>query len=203
MSAFTYAAEFCMLESELIICLTERAEWLDHFVRVRIPSDCRRVLSAADVVQDIWIAAFRRSDTFAPQGPDSFDRWLMTIARTKLLDVIKTARRQKRDTRRARASVWEGHSFIQFVDLLASSGRTPSKDASSKEAVQAVRIALISLPEDERRAIMLVRIENNSLADAARTMGKSRPALRGLIRRGMLRLRDRLGSASDYSLDGL
>src|SRR5262245_22380938 len=76
--------------------LLVRAGGLRRYLRERIPSRLSSSVNVDDIVQDVWIAAFRHVDDFADDGESAFDRWLQTIANRKLLDAIKRARRWRR-----------------------------------------------------------------------------------------------------------
>lgn len=52
--------------------------------------------------------------------------------------------------------------------------------------------ALTSLPEDQQRAIELHHLAGSTVAEVGVQMGRSRPAVVGLLFRGMKRLRELL-----------
>ena len=88
--------------------------------------------------------------------------------------------------------------MIALIDMLAAPGKTPSRVVARDEAVSAVEKALESLNEDQRRAIMLVHIEEKPVAEAAEAMGRTERSIHGLLRRGLEKLREVLGRESKF-----
>ena len=66
------------------------------------------------------------------------------------------------------------------------------------EAATAIQNALSSLPEDYRKVITLHHLEGLPQGDVALIMQRSRPAVRGLLLRGMRELRQRMGASSQF-----
>src|SRR3954469_15957638 len=78
---------------------------LSHYDRLRqqlevgIPPELRAVVTAEDVLQDVFVDAFRGISSFRPPADDpaaAFAGWLDTIARHRLLDQVKSQRAAKR-----------------------------------------------------------------------------------------------------------
>jgi RNA polymerase sigma factor (sigma-70 family) len=53
--------------------------------------------------------------------------------------------------------------------------------------------ALAALPDDQRRAVELKHLEGLTLVEVARCMGRTVPAVAGLLQRGLRGLREHLG----------
>ena len=69
---------------------------LENYVRRKIPAELRSSVAVEDVLQESHVQAFRKIDTFEPRGDNAFYRWLVTIARRRVLDKIKAHGRLKR-----------------------------------------------------------------------------------------------------------
>ena len=167
----------------------------------RVPRDLRSVIDVDDLVQETHVEIFRRIREFTPRGDGSFDRWVTTIAVSRLRNIIKRCRAAKRGGgQRATAYISKRieDSTIALLDKLAAPGRSPSRCVARTEAIEAVHTALEGLPEHYREAVWLVHIEGQPVRVAAASMGKSERAIHGLCRRGMSLLRDRLQSASRF-----
>lgn len=183
------------------LLLLDHAERLGSFVSSRIPAKHKTLIGVEDVLQDVWIAAFRGSHDFIPDGPDAFARWLTRIAERKLLDAVRHARAAKRGGDQSLAA--NGHdrsaSFLDLFCCVAAVGqRTPSSEDAAREAAHAVQIALISLPDDYRNAVTMYHIEGRPRSEVARRMGRSLPAVNSLLYRGRRMLRQRLGPAGKF-----
>ena len=196
-------AQRTLTEAELQELLLSRANRLHRQAARKIPPRFKSVISAEDILQEVSIAAFRGLPSFREDRTDAFDRWMTTLVERKVVDACLAARTLKRGgdhltvrNRRSRAS-----SFLDLFDRVASSGRTPSREVSAKEATRAVRIALGSLPDDRRRAIWMRHIEGLSRAEIAEAMHKTDAAVNSLLFNGLRQMRRRLGRAAMFFSD--
>lgn len=159
------------------------------------------MLAAEDVVQQAHIEVFRRIAGFEWRGPDSFYRWLATIALSRLRNAIRHQTSIKRGGGWTPVGPFAGNfeeSAVELLDLLAGPDETPSRCVARSEAALAVRSALAELPEDNRRALWLVHFEGCSAKAAAAQMGRTERAVHGLCHRGLKLLRSHLRSATRF-----
>jgi len=187
-------------EVSLTLLLTESREQLCRLIAGKTSRDLQRVVTADDIVQEAHTEVFRRITSFEPRGGDSFHRWVATIAVRRLRSAIREHRAAKRGGGR-RAKTGAGNpeeSTIALLDLLGADGGTPSRSVARREAVAALQTALADLPEQYRRAIWLVHIEGLPVKEVAVEMGRTERAIHGLCRRGIARMRERLGSGSKF-----
>ncbi len=173
---------------------------LRHLAR-KIPVKMRGVIAAEDVLQELWITAFRGMSSFRPQGPDSLDRWLTTLAERVLINVVRASRMVRRGGGHPTILQLRDNRVSSMLDLFArisSPCPTPSSEAATLEAVHAVDIALASMPNEWRQVIWLRYIEGRTTNEIAKALKKTKPAVNGLLFRGMRDLRERLGRASKF-----
>ena len=69
---------------------------------------------------------------------------------------------------------------------------TPSSQMRSAELSEVVRDALEVLGEDQKLAVLLNKFEDMSYADIAEVMGRSEGAIKSLLARARMHLRERL-----------
>ncbi len=69
---------------------------------------------------------------------------------------------------------------------------TPSRLVVRSEAASALLVALDSLPEEQRQVVRLKHLDGRSVAEIAEMLGKSEAAVAGLLRRGVVALREKL-----------
>jgi RNA polymerase sigma-70 factor (ECF subfamily) len=77
---------------------------------------------------------------------------------------------------------------------------SPSACASRKEELLRLAAALDQLPTDQQTAIVLHHLQGVSLSDVAIHMNRSKPAVAGLLHRGMLRLKELLTSGDNSAV---
>ena len=66
-------------EATLEFLLLERAEQMRAYISSRIPARLLSSISADDILQEVWLAAFRKVSNCRFDGSSSFERWIMTI----------------------------------------------------------------------------------------------------------------------------
>lgn len=171
------------------------------YIAHKIPITLRGALDAEDVVQDAHVEVFRAIATFEPRGADSFDGWVRTIAARKLRDAVRRHRTAKRGGGRAGAGAISPameKSMIALLDLVAAPARTPSSVAAHAEGVEVLQAAMRQLPEDYRRALWMMHIQERSAADVAAELGRTEGAIRVLCHKARKRLGEILGNRSRF-----
>lgn len=123
-----------------------------------------------DLVQETLLALHLQRGTYDPTLPVS--AWAVAIARHKLVDLWR--RRGRREHR---------HDHIDDVDehLLAA-------DTDDGAAGHDLEKLLQELPQAQRLAIVLTKVEGLSVAEAAARSGASESAIKVQVHRGLKRL---------------
>ncbi len=166
-----------------------------------LPDRFRALVSADDVLQETFVVAFREIRHFEPTSPDAFHRWLATIAKHRLLDLVKAQRAAKRGGGRAaigdaRRSPEE--SLVGLLELLQVNERTPSRSVAAHEAIRAIQAGLAELKDDYREALRLRYLEGLPVAETAARMQRTEHAVHMLCHRGLEQLREALGRSSKF-----
>lgn len=190
-------------EETLEAHLTANAPMLARYIKARIPRELDALIAVDDVLQEIWIAAFRSIGTFRAAGPNALDRWLTTIANRKLLDQLKSAARLKRG---GAVHILHGlqrqrTSYLGLLERVCGAGRTPSSDVSLQEASSFIENALRELPQSRQQALTMRYIEGRLPREIAQAMNKSESAVNSLLYNGLRDLRQRLGAAGRFFSD--
>jgi RNA polymerase sigma-70 factor (ECF subfamily) len=151
---------------------------------------CYRVLGdlheAEDITQEAFVSAYRSLSTWRGEGP--FGAWLTRIA-------VRLAVRQ---LGRRRAVTWlrpaaDHDSLADAVaSLPASSREHPEHEALRAERLQATRRAVADLDEPYRETVALRFFAERSLDEIAAITGRPLGTVKTHLRRGLLRLRDRV-----------
>jgi RNA polymerase sigma-70 factor (ECF subfamily) len=76
--------------------------------------------------------------------------------------------------------------------LLATDQTSPSQRAVRCEELLRLAAALARLPEDQRRVVEMHHLKGLPVAEVAGQMGRTRPAVVGLLFRGLKKLRELL-----------
>lgn len=123
-----------------------------------------------DLVQETLLALHLQRGTYDPSMPVS--AWVLAIARHKLVDLWR--RRGRRD---------DLHDAIDDVDeqLLAA-------DTEEGGTQRDLEKLLGELPEAQRQAIVLTKVEGLSVAEASARTGASESAIKVQVHRGLKKL---------------
>lgn len=140
--------------------------YLRAYYRRRLPGDGADV---EDLVQETLIAVDARRASYDVTQP--FTPWVFAIARYRLVDHL----------RRARIRVVT--SLDGLEDLFGT------EDHEQAAAEMDVERMLSMLPEKQRDAIRMTRIEGRSIGEAAQLTGQSQSAIKVGVHRGLKRLR--------------
>ena len=173
------------------------ARELAAYVGQMIPSSMNRLVESQDIVQDTFFEAFQRLGEFSANDEGAALRWLKTIARNRLIDVMRMHNAAKRDHRRMTEEVSHG-SMVGLLHELVVYRRTPSRSAAAHELLHALERSIDRLSPDHREAVALRYIEGLSFKVTAQRMNRTEDAARMLAGRALQALRVEMGSASGY-----
>jgi RNA polymerase sigma-70 factor (ECF subfamily) len=171
---------------------------LQKYVDQHLPKGLTTFIQSADVLQDVYVEAFRRIAQFRPQNETSVFRWLVTIARHHMSMLLRRHRCQKRGGGRAGSVAGSRDSLILMLDELADCHRSPSRSAAAHEFMAALENAVDKLPASLQQAVRLRYLQGWTPDEIAEKMSKTVPAVHMLCHRGLQSLRQELRSASLY-----
>jgi len=132
-------------------------------------------VDAEDVSQEVFIEVFQSIQSF--RGDSKLSTWIYQIAVSKSLDEIKKRKRKKRI-----AAI--GH-ILHLDEVLnwLSGGIMPDQSIQEKEKMTEVMQALDRLPDNQRVAFTLSKIEGYSNAEIAEIMKTTLMAVESLVSR--------------------
>jgi RNA polymerase sigma-70 factor, ECF subfamily len=134
---------------------------------------------------------------------DRRQAYVLTVQRNVATDLFRRhveadCRSIDREKREEEFQVALDESFVGLGGVLAADHTSPEERAERNENAERLDAAIAVLPDREREAITLQR-QGLSLSEIAARMGITADAAGGLIFRGLRRLKDSLGTASDGS----
>jgi RNA polymerase sigma-70 factor (ECF subfamily) len=144
---------------------------------------------ADDVMQQAYVTVARKIDDLPTDDPWP---WFCTV-------VVNIAR----NARRVRGRASDRHQPIGDYDPADDSTRTPVEVLELAEMADRLRSELATLPEAEREALVLTHLNGMSHSLAAATLRIPVGTLKTNIRRGVARLRTRLGATEKSVACGL
>ena len=140
---------------------------------------------AEDLAQEVFLRVYRSRKQYVPQA--KFSTWLFTIAN----NVASNARRSK--SRRKEVNlVGDSGSVANPLEAMIreSSGKLPARQLDRVERAEMVRLALNSLNDRQKMAVLLSKFEGMNYGEIGDTMDMSEKAIKSLMARARANLRD-------------
>ena len=161
--------------------------------RRRMLSFCYRVVRrrelAEELTQEIFLKIFQSAPRYEPVA--KFKTWLYRVALNHCLNEIRRPEHAEQfDSLDQTFTNGEGSKIRH--DLADDSSPSPLEQAAGHETAQSIWSALAELPENQRTSFILCRLEDLSYAEIAETMLLSESAVKSLIHRATVTLRDTL-----------
>lgn len=153
----------------------------------------RSKIEPEDILQQVYLEAFRAIGQFQYQGKDSFLRWMYAILDRKLIDEHRAMRAERRDVRREVKTGPSGGQQTTFVDLMTrvmATGGTPSQAVRKEEALGVLGACVATLPEHYRMVIQMRFIEGRSVSDVAQRLKRSIGSVHMICHRALRQLRE-------------
>ena len=145
---------------------------------------------AEDLSQDVFMKVYKSAWRYRPRS--RFQTWLYTIA----INVCLNELRRKSNLM---VSLDETHEFgeSELRKEIADPGSDPGQDLLQKEKATLIQAAINDLSENQRIAVILKRYENFSYAQIAATLNITDKAVKSLLSRAKVNLKDKLASNFD------
>lgn len=154
--------------------------------RQRVYNTCLGLLQhsedAEDVTQEVFIEVFRSSTSF--RGDAQLSTWLYRVATNKSLDHLRAQARGKRSGNvvrldgEAAPQIAAEHAFVH-----------PGVALEQKERAKTLFAAIAALPENQRVAFTLSKVEGLSYKEIGEVMEMNLPAIESLIHRAKTNLK--------------
>lgn len=125
-----------------------------------------------DLVQETLLAVHLQRGTYDAEFPVT--AWLTAIARHKLVDLWRRRGRKE--------GLHDGYDDVEESELAAP--------PSEPHALRDLGVLLQALPQAQRQAIELTKLEGLSVAEASSRTGASEASIKVLVHRGLKRLAD-------------
>lgn len=144
---------------------------------------------AEDLAQEVFLRVYRARKRYIAGA--KFSTWLYTIANHVAANALRSMSRRPEVNLTARPNDSSGVSALEKM-ALAASGAMPTRQLDKAELRDIVRVALSGLSERQRMAVLLSKFEDMSYADIATTMEMSPQAIKSLLSRARVNLKETL-----------
>jgi RNA polymerase sigma-70 factor, ECF subfamily len=147
-------------------------------IAVKVLNDAKE---AEDVLQEVFMQIWNKADAYDPQlgKPAS---WAVTLTRNKAIDRIRASQRRSKILEQATVE----------ANVLPDHSPSANEKLHGKENAEMIRSVVAALPPDQRRAIELAFFSGLTQDEIAKTLQEPLGTIKARIRRGMLKLREKL-----------
>jgi RNA polymerase sigma-70 factor (ECF subfamily) len=136
---------------------------------------------AEDVLQEVFLQIWDKAAQYDPRLGKPVS-WAVTLTRNKSIDHIRSSQR--------RSKLMEQASTEMAVR--EDCAETANETVRGRESAELIARAVAELPEDQRNAIEMAFFSGLTQNEISETLKTPLGTIKARIRRGMLRLRDRL-----------
>ena len=141
---------------------------------------------AEDLAQDVFLRIYRARKSYVPCA--KFSTWLFTIVNNVASNARRSSGHRREVTLHGSESGPLGaHPLNELAQ--APSGAMPTRQLDKAEMREIVRVAIGTLSERQRLAVLLSKFEEMGYADIAATMQLSPEAVKSLLSRARASLR--------------
>jgi len=168
-------------------------DYLRLLARLQLDPRLRAKLDPSDIVQQTMLQAHQAWADFRGRTRAELAAWLRSILARNLSAALRHLGRARRNLAREQSleSALEASS-MRLEAFLASEQSSPSLRADRNEQILRLAEALATLPEAQREAVALHHLQGWPLAKIAEHLGRTPPAVMGLLHRGLKKLRTHL-----------
>jgi RNA polymerase sigma-70 factor, ECF subfamily len=154
-------------------------------VRAMVMRVVHEPAEADDVVEEVFWQAWRQAGRFEAARA-SGGTWLLTIARSRALDRVRSLKRSREDT--GLDAFVESGSDAEIQEM-----PDPLEAAMLAERAQLVRTTLQTLPTEQRAALEMAYLDGLSQTEIAERTREPLGTIKTRMRLAMIKLRERLG----------
>jgi RNA polymerase sigma-70 factor (ECF subfamily) len=162
--------------------LTERHKQAIHrFVYRTVQNEA----DAAGITEETFYRVYRNADRFRSRAKVS--TWIFTIAVNLCHDHFRRGKKRVLDL--SLDAPLAASEPIHLGDMIASDAADPSEDATSKEMLHQIDVAIYQLPDKLKFPFIFCILEGDSYNDCAAVIGKNRKTVETRIYRARKLLR--------------
>lgn len=140
---------------------------------------------AEDVAQDVFIKVYESIGQFKHES--ALGTWVYRIAVTQSLDFIRRKKRKKRG-----GTILGFFGFGEREDMHPAEFEHPGVKAENREKASVLFKAINTLPENQRSAFLLQKLEGLSQNEIAEVLKTSNSAVESLLSRAKANLKKQL-----------
>lgn len=167
----------------------------------RLDRSLRAKLEPEDILQEVYFQVVRQINRFEGRSPNSFFNWVLTILDNRLINARQALQRQRCDVAREirPQAANKVETCWNLLDQLYADSVTPSRGVRREEAVDALLACMSHLSNSHRQVLQLRFLEEHSVDEVAKRLGKSKGAVVALTIRALAALRKSMDCLGEFT----
>lgn len=180
-------------QMELSRLMELQRQHLRRFVECRINQKVASRLDASDIIQEVYIRAYRGLDTYLvdPEIPPMV--WLRRLSKQILSEAHRKQFRQLRSPYQEQTNINE--SFIWRIVDSTDSIRT---EAEKRDTAERIRSLLTQLSEIDREVLEMRHLEGYTIRDIAELLDLSQDTIKKRYYRALSRFREIVSQSTEF-----
>ena len=134
---------------------------------------------AEEITQEVFLALWQKASTFNPQR-GSPKAWLMSIAHHRVIDHVRSAKRARESTDRVARDLFNLQSLFQV--------HTEDEAQRNLDRQEVIK-SLESLPEEQKKVIIMAYFEGYSQSEIAKILNQPLGTVKTRLRLALQKLR--------------
>lgn len=143
---------------------------------------------AEELTQEVFLQVYRWQERYEPKA--KFSTWLFKIAHNHCLNEVRKG--EYRVTRESLDSRLDSEGEERERDLPDTNPRKGDEILAAKQVAERIQLIMRRLPESQRSALTLSRLEGLSYQEVAGVLGTTEKAVKSLVFRATQSLREGL-----------
>ena len=140
--------------------------------------DLRAKIAPSDVVQETFLMAHQKFNSFEGTNEYEFRGWLRRILLNRYKDLWRQYKETKQRNTHREVQIQGDVSSLGFPTLLADDSETPSVQAVTTEELAALENALSKLPHEQRLIVEMHNWDRLTFVEIGERLGKTEDAVR-------------------------
>ncbi|MCU0710557.1 MAG: sigma-70 family RNA polymerase sigma factor [Pirellula sp.] len=181
-------------QMELSRLMELQRQHLRRFVECRINQKVASRLDASDIIQEVYIRAYRGLDTYLvdPEIPPLV--WLRRLSKQILSEAHRKQFRQLRSPYQEQANINES-----FIWRIVDSGESIRTEAEKRDTAERIRSLLSQLSEIDREVLEMRHLEGYSIRDIAQLLDLTQDTIKKRYYRALSRFREIVSQCTEFA----
>lgn len=181
-------------QTELSRLMELQRQHLRRFVECRINQKVASRLDASDIIQEVYIRAYRSLETYLidPEIPPLV--WLRRLSKQILSEAHRKQFRQLRSPYQEQAHINES-----FIWRIVDSGESIRTEAERRDTAERIRSLLSQLSEVDREVLEMRHLEGYSIRDIAQLLDLSQDTIKKRYYRALTRFREIVSQCDEFA----